>query len=168
MKPGEDVLSARICLKCVVSWSTVPGSSRRDPEPQTWSTHQRGSLPSLFCPSTCIQTVGISAAIRFNYCWGRQFVSVSIKWHSCFLSRGPDVAPQERGHHLLLRQRTQARVHIILYQPIYRSLNLLSPVSRHVGQLSAGGQLASVSTVHILYRHGFSCSYSMRKWTWDM
>lgn len=144
------MLSARIRLQCVLSWSTVPGSSRHDPEPPTWCTPQQDSLSPLFCLPTRIQTVVISAAISFNYWWGRQFVSVSINRHSCFLSRGPDVAPQERGHHLLLRQRTQARVHIILYRPIYRSLNLLSPVCRHVRQLSAGGQLASGSTAHFI------------------
>lgn len=45
--------------------------------------------------------------------------------------------------------KTQAHVHIILYWPKYRSLNLLSSVSHHLGQLSEGDQLASMSTVHI-------------------
>lgn len=141
MKPREDVLSARTRLKCVVSWSTVPGSNRHPPEPQTWSTHQQGSLSPPFCLSTCIQSVGISAAISFNYWWGRQFVSVSVNRHSCFLSRGPDVARQERGHHLLLRRRTQARAHIILYPPKYRfefALSCLSPCRTAVSRGPAG------------------------------
>lgn len=44
--------------------------------------------------------------------------------------------------------KAQAHAHIILYRPKYRSLNLLSSVSHHLGQLSEEDQLASMSAVH--------------------
>lgn len=165
MKPREDVLSARIRLKSAASSSTVPGSSRHDPEPQTWSPPSTGqplaTVPPLHMYPNSRQRLGLITG---------EDDSLSLSpWTSAAVSCLVDPMWLRRHEGIISFSVEDLRgAYTSSYIDLNIGLNLLSPVCRHVGQLSAGGQLASVATVHISFRQGFSCSYSMRKWKWDM
>lgn len=119
-----------------------------------WHTHPRTSDQSSISRtvsrrcSASPRVFSLSAALRFQHWGGREFVSVSMNWHSRFRCHEPGGAPHKQGHHLQRHQRF-SHTYVSSYIDLNIDVWIRSLVSHHLWQLAERCQLDSTSTVHL-------------------